>query len=508
MAEQSMNTKSQVRRKIWRWAAPFLGCAALLLTVYLYFHTPKERTYRLTITAGNAVDTRHELAELLRKEMAAQGVLLQLHNTIGSEQALDQVNSGSIDLALVQGGLAVEDRPHVRQVVALHIEPLHLLVKKGLHEAVSKHLGALAGKTVDTGTVGSGTHTLAVKVLEFAGVRTDDPSHGGYIPQIMSREQLMAEREPAKLPDAIFLVSSLPSHVARHLVTNHGYELVPLPFGEAFALAGLDPAESASTQHAPSHAIDQRRTFPVMIPAFTYSVEPPVPAEALPSLGNRLLLVAHDKIDAQAVRRLVEVSYSTEFTKAARSALESKLLETAPEFPWHAGTILFRQQNQPLVSKDVMEISHKSMAILAAGASGLFVLWQWLRLRNQSARFEQLKRYLGEINRIEEQARQLERNTPLDLRDLLDLQHKVDRLKTEALEQMTEGRIDGKELLGPFFAYVDRTRDFLTRLISERRANLATPSQPVWSTDRAPADEAVHATDLPFSTPRQDPRCS
>jgi TRAP-type uncharacterized transport system substrate-binding protein len=476
-----MDAKSQFRRRIWRWLAPFVAGAALALTVYLYFHTPRERTYRLTITAGNAVDTRHELAELLRRDMAPDGIVLELHDTVGSEESLDQVNAGSIDLALVQGGLAAAERARVRQVAALQIEPLHLLVKDELSQAVSKHLGALAGKTVNTGAPGSGTHSLAVKVLEFAGLRADANAHRGYKPLVVSRQQLLVESDPAKLPDAVFLVSSLPSRIARHLVTNHGYQLVALPFGEAFALSGLNSAESAGGRNAASEAIDQKRTFPAEIPAFTYGVEPPAPAEALPTLGNRLLLVGHDKIDAQAVRRLVEVIYSTEFAKAVRPPLEAKLLETAPEYPWHPGTVLYRQQNQPLVSKDVMEFSHKGVAILAAGASGLFVLWQWLRLRNQSARYEHFKRYLGELNRIAERARQLERSDPPDVPGLLALQHQVERMKTEAFEELTEGRLDGKDLLGAFFTHVDGTRDYLARIIAEGRATCARDRSPIKS---------------------------
>jgi hypothetical protein len=64
----------------------------------------------------------------------------------GSEEALDLVNSGKVDCAFVQGGLGVGDRPNVRLVAMMQIEPLHLLVRKELAEKVADHLTALDGR--------------------------------------------------------------------------------------------------------------------------------------------------------------------------------------------------------------------------------------------------------------------------------------------------------------------------------------------------------------------------
>src|SRR5262249_22163758 len=161
-------------------------------------------------------------------------IALELRETVGSEEALDWVQARKVDVALVQGGLSADARPDVRQVAALQVEPLHLVVKKELADDVSAHLSALDGKTVNAGEPGSGTHALAVQVLEFAGLRPRaDGSDRGYIPRPMSRQEMFAEEDPARLPDAVFLVSSLPSLTVKYLVTRHGYRLVPLRFGEA-----------------------------------------------------------------------------------------------------------------------------------------------------------------------------------------------------------------------------------------------------------------------------------
>jgi hypothetical protein len=317
-----------------------------------------------------------------------------------------------------------------------------------------------------------------------------------------SRSQLLAERQTENLPDAIFLVSSLPSRAARQLVAHDGYRLVPLPFGEAFTLSGFTRAEFSKQFGGSESAIDPKRTYAVTIPAFTYGVEPPVPALPLPSLGNRLLLVAHEKVDTEAVKRLVEAAYASEFAKSARPPLDTQLLDSPPEFPWHSGTRLYLQNNQPLVSKDMMDIYHKAVAILAAAASGLFVLWQWQKLRRESSRLDAFKHYFHQVNRLEERARQ-QVWADQDLSSILALQDQLVRLKTEALDRFTEGDLEGKELLGAFVTHVQGVYDHLSRFITARRSSPERPSEnPEKPSSSALALEPVHTGALNGSSIR------
>jgi TRAP-type uncharacterized transport system substrate-binding protein len=279
-------------RILWKWVAPCVGLAAIGGAVFFYFHSPRQESYNLSATAGSELGMRHQLAERLRADLSQRKITVELHPSVGSEQALDWVESRKVDIALVQGGLSSSHRPNVRQVAALHVEPLHLLVKKELFRDASASLTALRGKTVDLDEVGSGTHSLSSAVMDFAGLRPkeEDPA-GGYIPMSMDRKHLLAQQDPARLPDAIFLVASLPAPTVTALVSKHGYRLVPLPFAEAFALQSLaQPAEDASASAKEEHVV-RGRVQAVAIPPFTYGLEPAVPQTALPTLGTRLLLV-------------------------------------------------------------------------------------------------------------------------------------------------------------------------------------------------------------------------
>jgi TRAP-type uncharacterized transport system substrate-binding protein len=466
-----MSAEGRVLRVVWKWRAPLAGLVVLALAVYFAFHSAGQRSYRLSLTAGNEAGMRHRLAERLRGEVEARRMTLDLRPSLGSEQALDWVNSRTVDVALVQGGLTPAGRPDVRQVAALHLEPMHLLVKPGLFRDVSASLSALRGKTVDLEEVGSGTHSLATAILQFAGLqpRDRDPARG-YVPVSVPRQQVLAEPDAARLPDAVFLVSTLPAPTATHLVTRHGYRLVPLPFAEAFALASLAAPPGAEPPGAGSGRVALGRIQPATIPPFTYSLEPPVPEQALPTLGTRLLLVAHKDVPPRAVYELVEAAYAWEFGQVVRPPLDAKLLDLPPEFPWHDGAELYQHRNSPVLSGAVMDGARNGVAIFAAAASGLFVLWQWLKLYAEVAHDKDFHRYFAEATRIEERALAVGQDRPPTVAELRALYGELCRLKTQVLGEFARQELTGKDMLAGFLVQVNGIREHLSRLILQARA--------------------------------------
>src|SRR5262245_29353469 len=119
-----MSLQSKLVKILWKWVAPIVGLTAIGLAIYFYFHSPEPKTYRLRGTAGNAVGMRHQLALRLQQDVKRQNMTLKIVPSAGSEQALDWVNNREVDVALVQGALTSTGRPNVREVAALHVEPL------------------------------------------------------------------------------------------------------------------------------------------------------------------------------------------------------------------------------------------------------------------------------------------------------------------------------------------------------------------------------------------------
>jgi TRAP-type uncharacterized transport system substrate-binding protein len=466
-----MSVRRKLVKILWKWVAPIAGLSAIGLAVFFYFHSPQPKAYHLRLTAGNAVGMRHHLALRLQSDVARRNLTFEPIPSAGSEEGLDWVNRREVDVAFVQGALSSANRPNVREVAALHIEPMHLLVKKELFKDVTTSLTALRGKTVDLERVGSGTHTLARAILEFADLRPrDEDPAGGYIPVSLDRKVLHAETDTARLPDAVFLVSTLPSPTAAYLVTHRGYRLVPLPFAEAFSLRSLAAEVGDQSPGPAEERVAMGRIQAVTIPAFTYGVEPAVPDQPLPTIGTRMLLVAHKDVPAKAMYQLVEAIYSADFGQIVRPPLDSKLMDLPPEFAWHDGAVLYQQRNAPVLSGQAMDSAHKSFAIFAAAASGLFVLWQWFKQSRRLTRDKRFNKYIVQVARIEESAMKAEQDGALALGEFLELQDKLCRLKIQALEEFTREELTGDALLSGFLMQVNDARSFVARLIQQQEA--------------------------------------
>jgi hypothetical protein len=227
-------------------------------------------------------------------------------------------------MALVPEGVGGPDRfPNTRQVAALRIAPLHVMVKAELYEPASRSLSALRGKRINCGAPSWVMRALAHDVLRFSGLRPptvlDD---GDYRDEVVSTQELLARldgiaaRPPAEraralaaLPDAALFLAPLPSLLARRLVVVAGYRMISLPLTEAYTLDRLDPHDPQAA--ADGEVVDRSWIVATTVPPQLYGSDPPVPAGPCRALGSWLLLVAYAGSDPEAVARLLEVIYQS-----------------------------------------------------------------------------------------------------------------------------------------------------------------------------------------------------
>ena len=256
------------------------------------------------------------------------------------------------------------------------------------------------------------------------------------------------------MPDAVFTVSTLPSPIARHLVTKHHYRLASLPFCEAFALGALD--EDHARPYTSGHTearIDRRRVYDAMIPAFAYEIEPGVPPEPIHTLGTRVLLVARKDLSATTIRRLLDVVFNSPFSQVLQPPIDARLLDSPPELLWHDGTIEFIRRSSPVIAGDVIDLVEKEVSIIGVVAGGLFCLIQGLRRRFRRHRERSFEAYILQVASVERRALELSREPALNLAELLHLQDDLAQIKGVALEQFARGKLDGEELMSGFLVH-------------------------------------------------------
>ena len=458
-----------------RWREIFLMASALaLLALGLWIWQPfkKSPAIRLRISAGNALLPRHQIALSLASNLADQGILLDVVPSNGSEESLDWLEKNQIDLALIQGGLVSTKQSRVRQLCPLVTEPLHVLVKGELGDEIRKNnLLSLRGKKVNLGTGASGTRLLAEEVLAFLelqvleGESTND-SKDFVRADHMSYEEI-DRAEVNALPDAIFVVSSMPSPLAHRLIENCGYQLVGIPFGIAFSQSStIDGAASRPRK------IDRHFYSPCVIPAFSYGVDPNTPESDLQTIGSRMLLVASSNVPDVVIERTLAGVFNTDFARNTIPGLDASWLDLPNEYVLHSGVQRYRDRNKVLIASDLIDYLEKLLAIMATLAGAAFFLYQWYSEHRRQQRENRFGEFMMRVIKIEQDSLQSELSAKLQLADLIRLQQELALLKSDAVRGFISGEWQSPTMLNGLLALINDTREQITRLILHERENI------------------------------------
>jgi hypothetical protein len=299
-------------------------------------------------------------------------------------------------------------------------------------------------------------------VLHFVGLRAaEGEGPGDYLPTTLDKDDLVRAAEgvlaapPARrpgllegLPDAIFLIESLPSDVAQVLVRAADYRLVGLPFAEGFSLAEFNDAATATTR------LEPRLTRPTRVPPYLYQVTPAVPGRGCQTLGTSLLLVAHKDLPGDAVFGMLKVIHDRPF--AALAHLQSPC-GTAPEYPLHAGAAAFRDRDQPVVPKELLDVLAKLVSLWVFLSATCYAASRYFR-RDPARRFAH---YLQEFTRLDLVARGIadDPEAPGDpAARVAYLEDKLSRLKAAMIQEFSDTQLYREGALGTVLALVCDTR--------------------------------------------------
>jgi TRAP-type uncharacterized transport system substrate-binding protein len=456
--------------------ALLLGLAALPLA----FATTRSRTHQaprpITLTAGPLGTTRALVAQSLIDAIEARGGHGRLLATENTEEELEQTSAGSVDFALVSGAYRIERRPHVREIVGLHVEALHLLVKADLADAVGQSLGALRGHTVGLASQGSVSAALVSAALTFASLAPDDGTNHGYVARhldLPELEALVRRGDRAALPDAVADLATVPSKVAALLARSADYRLVALPFADAFRLNALITDDAAQ---APVE-IERQFVSDTVIPPFTYQTEPAVPPEPLHTFGAQLILVANDAVPLEAVASLLDTIFDSEFARGTHPPLDRGLLDLPPRLEQHPGALAYIRRNKPFITHDTVGELSSTFSVVGALVGAWLFLRQWWRQRKQAEQDETFGNYLLKVVDIERRVTALELGATLELQPLAGLQSEVLQLKREALDQFASGDLGNQSVLSDLLMPLNAARDHIGDLILHVRDYLEDRAQ-------------------------------
>lgn len=466
MTPRTWNIGSMLRRR--RIRGRLLGVLAML--AFALSAMTLARTYwvappaTVTISAGNTEGILYRYVMAFADECNRHGLPLQVIVTGGTVDNLERVDRGELDFALIQGGYDIERFRRVRQVAALTMLPLHLLVKSEYHDAVAKDFGGLKGRTINLGSgKRAGTYWLSQEILAFAGL-----ARGDYRGTSMTSEQLGAERDPKRMPDAIFIATTPPSELVKSLVDRLGYRLVPMPFGPAFRATAMStpaPVPTGGIRVLKEHITD------VVIPAYTYDVAPPIPPTDLTTLGSRMLLIANEHTPRRTVVRLIDRLLASRLAQTIQPPLTPDIVRQPAEAPLHAGAVEYRRRDEPVITGELIGILSDTLQLIIPIGGGILLVWGWLRSRILTNRERRIDRFIALVSGVEQRALQLGTDGPPDLRAVRELHRELSTIKDAALERIAAGEAGNELLTSTLFAHVTDVRAYLANL--ERNAVLA-----------------------------------
>jgi len=273
-AREAEKVSKDIQRpwSLHRLPAIFLGVALILLLGWTYWRFA--HTTKLTIALPD-----RDFSQLQERLRGRSKVSFTPVVVPGSREAAEKVSRGEVDLAFVQGGIAIA--PELPRVETPSPETVLWLFKENVTNPreVKKVLTSLAGE---------GSHTVALQFFRLWQINTE-------IEWLHDWRELSTS-DSYELPpdvDAVFVVKDPGDEktlVAMEKLTKAGFKLQPVDLGAR--VAKLDYLHSTT------------------VPARHFNFSPDVPAETLPTYSVSTFLVARPGLTP---RLLAEANHLLDF---------------------------------------------------------------------------------------------------------------------------------------------------------------------------------------------------
>ena len=180
----------------------------------------------ITIATGQQGGAYLLFAERYQTLLAKEQITLNILETAGSVENLKllETDGDSVDIAFVQGGIAsTAGNPDLLSLASLYYEPLWVFYRGT--ETLTR-LTELQARRIAAGEPGSGTHALAITLLEDNRLNSEDilPVGG----------QQAAEALISGKVDAAFFVASVHSPLVQKLLRTQDIQLMSLARADAY----------------------------------------------------------------------------------------------------------------------------------------------------------------------------------------------------------------------------------------------------------------------------------
>lgn len=278
----------------------------------------------ITISSGSPEGAYFKYANQYKELLTKNGIELKILTSAGSSENIQRLLNNEADLAFVQGGVSEKNSEgKLLSLGSLYYEPIWLFHRQSM--PLSK-LTELAAKKVAIGPEGSGTRTVALRLLKKNGINDKTaqllPTTGQESASALINGEV----------DALFMVASPDSHIIQNLLNNPQVRLMSFQRAEAYSRLSsfLSPVQ------LPQGIVDLKQNIPdqnvtLLVPTANLAVQ----KDFHPALSV-LLLQAAKKIHHDAT------FFSTKGEFPNRLGLEFPLSDVAERYYKNGPPFLMR----------------------------------------------------------------------------------------------------------------------------------------------------------------------
>ncbi len=280
--------RSQQRERSFGYQALPVGALVVAFALVAYYAVDPPCPRRLVIATGSSQGAYYAFAQQYARCLARDGITLEVRETAGSVENLALLSDADseVSLALVQGGAErPEDRRHATSLASLYLEPLWVFYRG---KRPITRLAGLAGATIAVGQPGSGTRSLAEKLLHDVGLLSESSGFKPVAPIAWGGRQAAAALREGRI-DAAFFVASSQSAMVGELLRADGIQVLSFRRADAFL---------------PHH----RFLSKVELPAGVLDLEHHLPEERLTLLAPNANLVARSDLHSALVPLLLKAA--------------------------------------------------------------------------------------------------------------------------------------------------------------------------------------------------------
>ena len=187
-------------------AAGFCVVLILIFGVLWILIPPPPKS--IEMATGFPTGLYYQFGERLKKELASEGVNLEVKATGGTIDNLALLNDpkSGVAYAMIQGGVAdIGKYPNLVSIAGMFYEPIWVWYREGAFKndgGQLKILSQLKGKRVSIGNEGSGTLALSNALLKISGITAEEMQTQKYKP-----DEAIEKFKSGEL-DAIFIVAA------------------------------------------------------------------------------------------------------------------------------------------------------------------------------------------------------------------------------------------------------------------------------------------------------------